>query len=840
MINRSLYRSRLNALLSSTCAALLLIPFMVSPTLAATPSAAQIEQFKQMSPAQQQALAASMGINLSDYAGLLGNSGATPNAAPTQSAVSGNRHLRDSGTSDLEETAQEAVDSLSLNEDSERETLKEELELFGYDIFRFGADSFAPSTDIPIPANYIMGPGDNLVIQLYGKENTTHSLTLDRDGQVMFPNIGPVTLAGMSFERVSEKIEEVVSQQMIGVKSSVSMGALRTIRIFVLGDVNVPGSYVVGSLSTMTNAIFASGGITKIGSLRNIQLKRRGEIITTLDLYDLLLNGDTSKDSRLLPGDVLFVPPIGKTAGVAGDVKRPAIYELRTETSVASVITLAGGLLPTAYLPASRIERILTKSGEKTLVNLDLSTQKGKNFSVNDADVIQIFSTLDTMRDIVKLDGYVKRPGGFAWKPQIRFTDVVNTVDDLLPNPDIDIALIQREEKSTRKVRVITFSPRLAFENPNSEHNPLLESRDTITLFDYQSDRSPLLKTVIQRLETQANITERAQLINIQGSVRFPGLYPLTQHMVTSDAINLAGGLTESAQGTEAEITRYDLNEVRSTVVMHIDLNLKIDDPILQAGDSLRLKQVPLWHQKESVTLAGEVVHPGDYSILPGETLMDVLHRAGGMTPHAYPEGAIFSREDLRRLEQERLNDLKDVIAADIAANNLQESALKKGGVDLEETKQILDNIDGVQALGRMVIDLPSIMATPTTYDFQLEDGDTLTIPRFKPSITVVGEVQFPTSHFFDTRLTVKDYIDRSGGTKFNADKKRIYIVKANGRVFLPSQSAWFRSKSQKLDPGDTVIVPIDTDRVDKLTVWSSVTQMMYQAALGVAAIGSL
>ncbi|WP_188151188.1 SLBB domain-containing protein [Teredinibacter waterburyi] len=802
------------------------------------PTAAQIEQFKRLSPAEQQALASSMGINLKDFSGLLGSDSAQPSITPDN--ISGNRKAKPEPQSELEKNASLATDELSLDEGEEIGTLDTKLELFGYDIFQFGADSFTPATDIPIQANYILGPGDSLTVQLYGKENATHTLTVDRNGQISFPNIGPVTLAGMNFTQATGKINEIVSEQMIGVKSSVTMGALRTVRIFVLGEANVPGSYVVGSLSTMTNAIFASGGITKIGSLRNIQLKRAGKIVTTLDLYDLLLNGDTSKDARLLPGDVIFVPPIGKTVGVSGDVKRPAIYELRNEKSVAEVLSLAGGLLPTAYVPASRIERIITESGEKTMVNLDLSTDSGRRFKVKDADVIQISSALDTMRDIVKLEGHVKRPGGFAWRPQMRFTDIVINVDDLLANPDIEVGLIQREEKSTRKIEVITFSPRLAFEHPHSSNNPLLESRDTITLFDYETNRSELLDDLLARLTTQANFEQREQSIEINGSVRFPGKYPLAHDLTVKDAVNLAGGLTESALDSSGEITRYDLNEDRTTVVMHIDLDMRFDNPLLNAGDTLRIKQVPLWQDKESISLLGEVLHPGVYSILPGETLMDVLHRAGGLTPHAYPEGAVFSREQLRRLEAERLEALKAQIESDIVAASLQDSSAAKKAVDKSQADQIMKNLDGVKPLGRMVIDLPSIIKTPNQYDFQLVDGDTLDIPRYKPSVTVVGEVQYPTSHFFDKKLSVEDYVDRSGGTKHNADRNRIYIVKANGRVYLPSNSTWFRSRGQAIDPGDTIVVPLETDKVDALTLWSSVTQMMYQAALGIAAIGKL
>jgi len=333
---------------------------------AQSPTPEQIEQFKQLSPAEQQALAKSIGVDLNSAIG--DPTGAAPSGMRSE-PVSGNRKLhsnRDGALGELEKIGTEGTDLPTLMEDEAPHNVGEKLKLFGYDIFQYGAEAFTPAANVPIPANYVIGPGDTIIIQLYGKENSTHTLALNREGQIQFPGIGPISLAGLSYEGMQAKISDIVNRQMIGVKSSVTMGALRTIRVFVLGEAQIPGSYVVGSLSTMTNAIFTSGGITKIGSLRNVQLKRAGEIITTLDLYDLLLNGDTSNDARLLPGDVIFIPPIGKTVGVSGDVKRPAIYELETEKSVGEALRLAGGLLPTAYLPASRIERI-TESGEKTL-----------------------------------------------------------------------------------------------------------------------------------------------------------------------------------------------------------------------------------------------------------------------------------------------------------------------------------------------------------------------------------------------------------------------------------------------------------------------------------------
>ena len=808
---------------------------------------AQIEQFKRLSPAEQEALARSFGINLNDYRHLLDGAGDNTQILPQETITPVRRPMPHSKTegqysntpsvpgNDLEGLAARGTDELSLDEDESPESTNQSLSLFGYDIFDQGTEAFIPAQDIPVPADYVLGPGDTLIVQLYGKENSTEAYTLNREGSVLFDNIGPVNLAGMTFTQATERVNQIVSEQMIGVKSAVTMGTLRTIRVFVLGEVVLPGSYVISSLSTMTNAMFASGGVTKIGSLRNIQLKRKGKVITTLDLYDLLLNGDTAKDRRLLPGDVLFVPPIGKTIGISGEVKRPAIYELKNEETVDQAIKLAGGLLPSAYLRASRIERI-TPAGEKTLVNIDLTANNGKSFLVNDADVIQIFSTLDTMRDIVQVAGHVKRPGGFAWRPGLRLTDVIPSVDELLANPDIEIGLIQREEKETRKLSAVLFSPKLAFAKPGGTDDIKLESRDKIMMFDYETDRTEVLSELLNRLKTQANFDELQKTINISGEIRFPGEYPLAKNMTTQRLVALAGGLKESALARSAEITRRELDSNREQIAVHIEIDLLEQDYPLKEADHLRVKPVPYWRTQETVTISGEVIFPGTYTILPGETLRDLIDRAGGLTSYAYAPGAIFSRAELRELERQRLVDLQKQIESDIAKESLNESSK----TDISAAEKILENLKSVNPLGRMVIDLPSLLEKSETYDFPLEDGDELAIPRYKPSVTVIGEVQYPTSHLHNRKLSVQDYIDRSGGTKEKADSKRTYVVKANGKVLKPSSNAWFKSRSADIEPGDTIVVPLDTDRVDPVTRWSSVTQIMYQAALGIAAIGSL
>ncbi len=829
------------------------------------PTPAQIQKFKSMSPQQQRQLAESMGIDLDS---LIGQQLQQPGAAtPTDEAATGEsgqqqmsfekQLIPEDDRRDLEELystlPQEEFNrlfeqqfkyfprkdflDLYLEITGQEFIDKEEFRSFGYDLFTKDPNAFTPITEGPVTADYVLGPGDTLIVQLYGKENTTHNLMVTREGYIQFPNIGPITIAGLTFTQAQDVINTVVSEQMIGVKSSITMGVLRTIRVLVLGESTKPGSYTVSALSTMTNALFASGGVTKVGSLRNIQLKRQGKVVSTLDVYDLLLHGDTSDDERLLPGDVIFIPTVGDTVAVKGEVKRPAIYELKGEATAAAVVNLAGGLTSLAHPQLTRIER-LNGTGEKALITLDLSTSRGQDFQVHNADVIEVASTLEIIEGAITLEGHVKRPGAYAWHQGIHFSDLLASVDSMKTNPDLNAALIKREIPTTKQIEILIFSPKAAWANPGQEADPLLHKDDTLFIFDYTTSRPTVLANILDVLEIQSHYQDRQKTVTVAGSVRFPGQYPLAQGMTTDDLIALAGGLTESALGTEAELTRYSVDEDLKRVVVHVPVDLQGPQETLRPGDTLRIKQIPLWQEKETVEIAGEVLFPGTYSILPGETLSQVLERAGGLTPHAYPEGAVFSREDLRILEQKRLDDLRSKLEADIAASNIQEGQTEE--IDEAEATRLLSNLDAVDAVGRMVINLPRILEKPMAYDFQLEDGDTLTIPRYQPSVTVVGEVQYPTSHFFDNSLDVFEYISRSGGTKPNADSERIYIVKANGQVVLPEKSAWFNRGADDIDPGDTIVVPIDTDRVDSLTMWSSVTQIMYQAALGIAAISSL
>ena len=797
-----------------------------SANFAQTPSAAQIEKFKQLPASQQQALAKQYGVDL----GALSNSNYPQPNINKQSINNNRKPISDIDT----ELQNEDIEIDPLLELDEQEP--EPLEAFGYALFENAPTSFMPAIDIPIPSEYVMGPGDNIIVQFYGKENLSHALTINREGEIQFPKLGPIVVAGLSFADVKSLIMNTIDEQMMGVKASVTMGSLRSIRIFILGEATLPGSYTVNSLSTMTNALFASGGISRMGSLRNIQLKRGGQLITTLDLYSLLLKGDTSNDARLLPGDVIFIPPVGKTVGVSGEVRRPAIYELNKETTAAQVVSLAGGFLGTAYPQASRIERI-NDNGERTLVDVNLKTQHGKRLTIKDADTLQVFSVLDTVENTVEIEGHVKRPGGSAWKPGLHFTDVIHNANALLPNADINVALIVRERDPARQIEVEIVNPSAAFLSPQGEDDPLLSARDRIIIFDYSTDRIEILQEVIDSLSVQASIDQRRQLVYVNGNVRFPGQYPLARNASAKDMIALAGGLTDRAFSLGAELTRYVIDEQQHQSITHFNINLSNSHEfILQEEDAIHIKQLPNWKGTETVEIVGEVVFPGTYTIQRGETLSQVIARAGGLNDYAFIAASIFSRAELRELERLRLDELQQQLEEDIATSNIQEGA---DSIEKDEAEQLLESMEEIRPTGRMVINLANIIEQPDNYDVILKDGDRLVVPMQRQTVTVVGEVQHATSHVYEGKLSINDYIDRSGGTTMKADKKRIYVVRANGSVYLPRKSHWFKRNDKGIQPGDTVVIPLDADRMKALTLWGSVSEIVYRMALGAAAVAS-
>ena len=719
-----------------------------------------------------------------------------------------------------------------------------QLARFGYDLFAGAPTTFAPATDIPIDASYIVGPGDTVQIQLFGKEDADYSLVVTREGNLQIPGIGPISVSGLTFQDMKEVLKAHIEEQMIGEKINVTMGPLRSIRVFILGDANRPGSYTVSALSTMTNALFVSGGVNRIGSLRDIQLKRHGKVVSRLDLYDLLLHGDTSGDVRLQPGDVIFIPPVGPSVGVAGEVRRPAVYELRKDDTIDQILFMAGGMLPTAYPQASQIERI-SKQGERTLIDLDLGKRGGLGVPLRAGDKLYIYSILEKMEDIVLLSGHVQRPGGYQWRQGMRFADLIPSVEnDLLPRPDLDYALVKRELRPDGRIEILSVRPGEALRNPASRHNIVLESRDEVVVFGFSGDRSEVIDPLVDELLEEATFQQPARVVQVGGLVRHPGDYPLERGMRVSDLVRAGGGLAQAAYSLGAELTRYEVIDGRYREVDHVDVDLaqileggKVADLVLQSHDVLHIKQLPEWSAANTVEILGEVRFPGVYPIARGEQLSRVLERAGGITDMAFPAGAAFVRVDLREREKERLEELSQRLEADLAGLTLK-LAQEEGGQSqsLAIVRELADQLRSAEPTGRLVINLPKLIATTkggrrSEYDVTLQDGDKLYIPPVTQEVTVTGEVFYPTSHLYEKRLDRKDYVKMSGGATREADTKHIYVVRADGSV--DAKTAWLETAAD-IQPGDTIVVPLDVDRIRPLALWTSVSQIIYQ--LGIAA----
>jgi protein involved in polysaccharide export with SLBB domain len=722
--------------------------------------------------------------------------------------------------------------------------VEEPLKPFGYDLFTGNAKTFAPGTDIPIPADYIVGPNDTVLVQLFGKENAQHELVITRDGDILFPGIGPIQVAGLTFAQMERQIQNRVQKQLIGMKASVTLGQLRSIRVFVLGDAEQPGSYIVSGLSTLTNALLTSGGVKRIGSLRDIQLKRKGKIVSRMDLYDLLLRGDNRADARLQSGDVIFIPSIGKTAGIAGRVRRPAIYELKDEKTVNNLITMAGGLAPDAYPQGAKIERIM-ENHERSLLGVDLTREDVKNTELRDGDVVKIYSVLDQLRGVVKLAGQVQRTGEYQWKPEMRLTQLIPSVSDLLPQADARYLLIKREDALDHSITFLDTDLIAALEKPESETNVLLQPRDEVHAFDVRADRETLIRPLLEQARARSAPDKPVSEVVIEGVVHHPGRYPLSSDMKISNLLRAAGGLTDRAYTLEAELTRFavvdgkEREQSRQVVDMAAVLkNEQQKDITLKPHDQLVIRRIPKWGDEGVIEIAGEVKFPGRYPIARDEKLSDVIKRAGGLTEQAFPKGAIFLREIVRAREQEHLDRLATQLERDLAILSAQteEIGVKKEAA-IVEGQALLRQLRAVKAAGRTVINLDTLLQGRESDDVTVQTGDRLYIPQRPQEVTVLGEVYYPTSHLYDSKLTVSDYLKRSGGVSEKGNKSAMYVVRADGSVSPPT--GWF-GREAELGPGDTIVVPLKVDRVSGLKLFSDVSTILFQLAVTVAALDAI
>ncbi|MFH4435550.1 SLBB domain-containing protein [Vibrio diabolicus] len=891
-------------------AAFILASTFASYSMAQTPTPEQIKMFQNLPADQQQALASKYGFSIP--------SSSSSNKSPYENPQVIKPRAESSG----------AVSS-NIEEQWLKKGEQEELKRFGLDLFAGSPSTFAPISDVPVPANYTVGAGDEIIVQLFGKENETHRLRVNRAGTINFPSLGPVNVAGMHFSDVRDSLTQRVKEQMIGVRSDISLGELRTMQVFVMGDAYKPGAYTVSALTTISQAIYYSGGFGESGALRDIQLKRDGKIIRKLDMYDLLLKGDASNDVRLLPDDVVLIGSVNDTVSIEGEINRPAIYEVKAGETYQQLIQMAGGFTANAHVEQLEIKRY-SSHGAREALTLDFNKTQDRQSKVKNGDAIKILKKSEELTRYVQIEGDVRHPGYVEWRNGLRVADLFKSVDSAFNSTaDVNYAVVVREINPQRDIEVFQLSLANAILSPGSRDNLQLQSRDRILVFNRfnnedldtlatqeavskaktleqaqeqaeleqqkeqevmsssvavshsengmlnnqnateqakpakiifrgkeiteedfeklkQNTRRTLLAPVLLQLQQQSRLGLAPQIAEVFGEVKHPGRYPITPRMTVSTLIEAAGGLTYNAFTINAELARTAINSADERAyidVERIDLRKAIqgsasDDAIVVGRDRLNILEKPNVKLQSTVTLQGEVRFPGTYTVRQGETLSELLDRAGGLTEFAHPQGAIFTREALRLQEQKLLNQY----AADMRKETAKKTFRADSNIgsvisDPEKTLAFVEEASRSKALGRMVVQLNRILKGERSADFMLEDGDFLFVPTFRNTVSIMGEVQVPITYLLDNKLDVDDYLNKAGGAKKQADEDRIFVVRADGSVYKPTSGYWFGNNNEELKAGDTIVVPIDTDYRDALSTWTAATQILYQTGVAINAL---
>jgi len=723
------------------------------------------------------------------------------------------------------------------------------LEQFGYEFFENRTPGFTPEGLAPVGPDYVVGPGDTLIISIWGNVDANYEATVDRNGDIRIPRVGVVHVWGQTFAEARETVRQQISKYFKNFEMNFSMGPLRSIQVYLVGEVNAPGTYTVSSLSTVLSALVAAGGPSKTGSLRDVQLVRDGEIVASIDFYDFFLNGDRSRDTRLQSGDTIHVPVTGPLVGVAGEVRRPAIYELNEGETIQEVLKMAGGVVSTAYLKRVQVERVEAHR-KKTALDLDLSdaedVDKAQAVTLQDRDLVLVSSISPTSVSYVSLEGYVARPGRYQFKEGMRLSDLITPYDNLLPDYFPGMAEILRLQPPAYRPEKLTVDLGRALAGDPTQNVPLQEF-DEVHLFSREE-------------------MEESPEIWVSGAVLNPGSFRFYQNMTVKDLIAAAGNVRRRAFLQDAELSRF-IPEGDRTRTERIHLNL--DEALagdtsqnipLQPEDHLFVRSIPDYAERQTVELRGQVLFPGTYTVVRGEKLSSVIERAGGFAEGAYLRGAVFTRESVKSLQRQRLEKLVfeqeqtiSRVSADIALGALSSEELQSAQALLQSRKALVQKLKEAPVTGRMVVHLePLGEFEGSDSDLELTDGDTITIPENPKSVTVLGQVYNSVTLSYRPGKTVDYYLANVGGPKENANTDEMFVVRANGTVYSKQQAGagirwdgenhrWVMGgfNATELYPGDTVLVPEEVKRLDILREVKDLTTILYQMALGAAAVAS-
>jgi polysaccharide export outer membrane protein len=819
------------------------------------------ERFMAMSPRQQMAIARQYGLSLNQIKEQA-NLALAPKMPDANSATGlPQMGLGDRGVSLMPYEASGDPAMLAEGElpDDRPDEETDQLQRFGTAFFNGEVSTFAQTDDAPVPSDYRIGVGDELRIYIYGGQERDVVTRVSREGEMLVPPLEPLPVMGLTLEAARELVSEKIAEQIIGARAVVTLARLRAISITLAGEVAAPGTYTVSGLTTVSQAVFQAGGVSDIGSLRDIRVLRQGKVIASFDLYALLLRGDASSDIRLRAGDVVFTPVAGGEVTLDGEVRRPAIYEIKAGDTMGKALAMAGGLTPMAYPSSVSFKRFSSSEDQGVGTTLDLSRNEDLNTVLAAGDEIVVGSKGVQLANAVSVEGAVNRPGAFGWREELRVSDLFsNSSSDFAENADLRYSLIVRQPAPELPLSILYVDLANALESPDSSHDIELRARDRLLIFSKadpdalaligeealidETSRAMMLAPVVSQLEADA-ISGRAlpKVVSVSGAVRAPGIYPLAQNADVDYLLRAAGGAVSTAYVDAAEVRSVNLTRGQE-VVSYRRVNLGTAqgqaEPI-GPRDHLTVRQIPSAVDQDYVELRGEFRFPGRYRIRRGERLSDVIERAGGLTAEAYPRGSIFTRASVALNEQRRAEafvaDLQKTYASSLVT-------AESNNVSVGELEQISTLLEQVPAAGRIVVDLEAALAGDSVADLELEANDTLAIPRAPKTVTVIGEVRQPGTHLMVSELSLDDYIGLSAGLTPRADADALYIIKANGEVIMPKSRNWLRFENNQagLEAGDTVVAPLDYEYQEPISLWRDITQVIYQGVVAVAAVANL
>jgi protein involved in polysaccharide export with SLBB domain len=729
------------------------------------------------------------------------------------------------------------------------------LPVYGRQLFDEVPTTFAPVENIPVPEDYVLGPGDQLLIRAWGKIDLDAHVTVDRNGQINLPRVGTLTVAGLRYAQLEGFLRSAIGALFRDFELNVALGRLRTIQVYVLGNARQSGAYTVSSLSTLVNTLFASGGPSATGTMRHIELRRDGKTVSEFDLYDLMERGDKSHDARLLPGDVIFIPHIGPQIAISGDVNTPGIFELSGASTVGSALEGAGGMTSLAdgeRLVLERIEAHRSRAVEEFALD-----DAGKERPVRDGDLLRVFPLSPKFANAITLRGNVAEPGLYPWKEGMRVSDLIPSRAALITRnywnrqnhlvrtePARPFSSASEEATGTQAIEAATGGQG-EFPGNQREQAAGGQSRDMQRNRNTSDPLNQNNNSLDQDNDSLGQANDSGSRQGVDG--REGG---------KSRAVTSIGSNSAEINWEYALIERLDERDL-STQLIPFRLASAIDDPasaanqVLKPGDVVTIfsradLELPMDKHASFVRVGGEVNAPGVYRVTSGETLRDVVARAGGLTDHSYLYASIFTRVSTRIAQENELRQSTEQMQRELVTKYANATP-QAGQTATDQQQQLamqqaaLSRLSAIEPTGRVVLSMkPGAGSTADIPDFPLEDGDAFYIPPRLSTVQVAGAVYNANAFRYEPDERLITYLNDAGGATRDADGKRMFVIRADGTV-VSRQSRNIHShgsyENLRMLPGDAIVVPEKLKVSSAMNEFLQTTQFMSQLALTAAAL---